>query len=214
MRASAYIALGVLVLGLVAVGAVAAQPATSAEAKATVVNVLLYDKGIKVSKRTAPTGTVVFRVVNKGKLKHGFRAGSRAIKLLRPGQRAKLVAQFPKAGVVSLKCTFRGHARKGMIGKLKIADPAPQRTVVDVSMFEMGFTLSKPAVVRGTVEFRVVNDGKLPHDFRITGKGTPVLPAGGRATVTVEFPQPGAYTFVCTVQGHAEAGMVGKLIVK
>ncbi|HUP31868.1 MAG TPA: cupredoxin domain-containing protein [Gaiellaceae bacterium] len=115
---------------------------------------------------------------------------------------------------MTLLCTVRGHGRKGMTRKLTVAAPAAQATVVTASMFEMGFKLSRTTVPPGTVEFRVVNDGKLPHDFRIGGKGTPVFAAGGRATLTVAFPKPGTFTFVCTVEGHAAAGMVGKLIVR
>lgn len=85
--------------------------------------------------------------------------------------------------------------------------------VVTVSMFEMGFKLSASRVPTGTVTFRVVNDGKVVHDFRINGKGTPVLDPGEQATLTVDFPEPGTFSFVCTVEGHAAAGMVGKLVV-
>lgn len=203
-----------LVAALVDGGTGGAQPAASELTQATVVNVSLYEHGIKLSKRTVPTGTVVFRIVNSGKIKHAFRAGGRTTPLLRPGQRATLTVTFAKAGTVTLVCTVKGHARKGMARRLTVATPALQETAVDVSMFEMGFKLSRSEVPPGTVVFRVVNDGKVPHDFRISGKGTPMLGPGGRATLTVAFPQPGSFTFVCTVEGHAGAGMVGKLIVK
>ncbi|HSG12468.1 MAG TPA: cupredoxin domain-containing protein [Gaiellaceae bacterium] len=93
------------------------------------------------------------------------------------------------------------------------AGVAAESQVVTVSMYEMGFKLSASRVQTGTVTFRVVNDGKVVHDFRINGKGTPVLGPGEQATLTVDFPQPGTFSFVCTVEGHAAAGMVGKLVV-
>lgn len=93
------------------------------------------------------------------------------------------------------------------------AGVAAESQVVTVSMYEMGFKLSASRVQTGTVTFRVVNDGKVVHDFRINGKGTPVLGPGEQATLTVDFPQPGTFSFVCTVEGHASAGMVGKLVV-
>ncbi len=104
------------------------------------------------------------------------------------------------------------------LGVVNAATARPSKatapTVVKVSMYEMGFKLSKRIVRPGVVVFRVVNDGAVEHDFRIRGKGTPMLGAGERATLTVRFPKPGRFTFVCTVPGHAAAGMVGKLIVK
>lgn len=113
-------------------------------------------------------------------------------------------------------------AAAALIAALVVANVAAGRsttvtaapTVVKVSMYEMGFKLSKRIVHPGVVVFRVVNDGAVEHDFRIRGKGTPMLGAGERATLTVRFPKPGRFTFVCTVPGHAAAGMVGKLIVK
>jgi uncharacterized cupredoxin-like copper-binding protein len=94
------------------------------------------------------------------------------------------------------------------------AAPKPQTTEVTVSMFEMGFKLSKTVVPRGTVIFKVVNDGKVPHDFRIERKGTEYLDSGQSETLTVDILKPGQFTFLCTVSGHAGAGMIGTLTVK
>jgi uncharacterized cupredoxin-like copper-binding protein len=40
------------------------------------------------------------------------------------------------------------------------------------------------------------------------------IEAGQESTLEFKATQPGIYTFYCTVAGHEEAGMVGKLIVK
>jgi uncharacterized cupredoxin-like copper-binding protein len=98
-------------------------------------------------------------------------------------------------------------------GAAQPAAPAAT-TVVNVSMYEMGFKLSKRIVPRGTVLFRVVNSGEVEHDFRITGKGTSMLDAGERATLKVVFKKRGKFSFLCTVEGHAVAGMIGKLTVR
>lgn len=104
------------------------------------------------------------------------------------------------------------------LGVVNVATARPTTatapTVVSVSMYEMGFKLSKRVVHPGVVVFRVVNDGAVEHDFRIRGQGTPMLGSGERATLRVRFPRRGTYRFVCTVEGHAAAGMVGKLIVR
>ncbi len=63
-----------------------------------------------------------------------------------------------------------------------------------------------------TVEF--TNEAALGHDFRIdeVGAGTSVF-AEGSESLTVEL-EPGEYTFFCSVPGHRDAGMEGKLIVE
>jgi uncharacterized cupredoxin-like copper-binding protein len=79
---------------------------------------------------------------------------------------------------------------------------------------ELKFTLSKKTILKGTGVFKVVNKGKLVHNFKINGKKTPVLAAGKAATLKVLFTKAGKYTYLCTVTGHAAAGMKGVLVVK
>jgi len=58
-----------------------------------------------------------------------------------------------------------------------------------------------------------VNKGALPHTFTIPDVAdTGEVASGESKTITVNLP-PGEYTFDCTVPGHKEAGMVGKLTV-
>ena len=77
-----------------------------------------------------------------------------------------------------------------------------------------GFTLSKKVVPKGTVVFKVANKGSIEHDFKIAGKRTPVLAAGKSATLKAVLAKAGKYPYICTVKGHAAAGMKGVLTVK
>jgi uncharacterized cupredoxin-like copper-binding protein len=86
-------------------------------------------------------------------------------------------------------------------------------TKVTVTAIEFKFTLSKKSVKHGTVVFDVVNKGKLSHDFKIDGKKTPLIKPGKSATLTVTFAKAGSYPYLCTVPGHAAAGMKGTLKV-
>jgi uncharacterized cupredoxin-like copper-binding protein len=79
---------------------------------------------------------------------------------------------------------------------------------------ELKFTLLKKTILKGTGVFKVVNKGKLSHNFKINGKKTPILAAGKTATLRVLFTKAGKYTYLCTVPGHAAAGMKGVLVVK
>jgi len=84
---------------------------------------------------------------------------------------------------------------------------------VKVTAVEFKFTLSPATVKPGTVTFTVVNKGKLAHDFKIAGKKTPLIQPGKSATLTVTL-KAGKYPYLCTVPGHAAAGMKGTFVVK
>lgn len=87
-------------------------------------------------------------------------------------------------------------------------------TVVSVSGKEFKFTLSKKAAPRGTIVFKFKNVGAVAHDLKIVGKKTPLVQPGNSATLRVKITKPGRYKYVCTVPGHAAAGMRGIFTVK
>jgi uncharacterized protein (TIGR03437 family) len=88
---------------------------------------------------------------------------------------------------------------------------------------ELAFNLSKTSkVAAGTITFKVTNAGKVTHDFKIcttpvtsfkanscTGKVTKMLAPGQTTTLTVKLTKSGTYEYLCTVPGHAAAGMKG-----
>ncbi len=78
---------------------------------------------------------------------------------------------------------------------------------------EFKFTLSKKTFAPGLTTFKVTNKGKIGHDFKIAGKKTVVLKTGKAATLKVTLKK-GKFAFLCTVPGHALAGMKGTLTVK
>ena len=78
---------------------------------------------------------------------------------------------------------------------------------------EFKFLVSKRLVPHGAVTFAVTNAGTLPHNFKINGKATKLLPGGQSQNLTVIFPKPGKYAYLCTLTGHADAGMKGILTV-
>ncbi len=72
---------------------------------------------------------------------------------------------------------------------------------------------SKPGKV--TIDFE--NPAALEHDVAIEQDGKEVAKSAliteGKTSVSADL-APGTYTFLCTVPGHAEAGMEGTLTVK
>ena len=97
-------------------------------------------------------------------------------------------------------------------------------TVVAGKPSELAFTLSKYSLLpAGTFTFKVTNMGVAYHDFELctapvanatknscVGKLTPILHHGQSATLTVTLKN-GKYEFLCSVTGHAAAGMKGLL---
>jgi plastocyanin len=80
---------------------------------------------------------------------------------------------------------------------------------------EFFFRLStKSAAKPGKVTFVFKNIGHVQHDFRIAGKQTPLLQPGKTAKLVVTFKKKGKYSYLCTVPGHAEAGMKGTFTVR
>lgn len=215
-----------------------AEASTPAAAQASTVKVVIKEWSFKASTASVRAGKVTFVVRNAGTMKHEFvvlrtdrapralamkgkqavEAGMKGeIEEFKPGLSKRLTLTL-KPGKYVLLCNMPGHYKRGQAVRFVVtpAASAPaQTTHVDVSMFEMGFKLSKTTVPHGTVVFSVRNDGKLPHDFTFGAKGggTPMLQPGQSATLTVTFDKPGKYTFWCTVEGHMEAGMIGQLTV-
>jgi uncharacterized cupredoxin-like copper-binding protein len=89
---------------------------------------------------------------------------------------------------------------------------ATKSTTVTVTMREFKFTLSRKIVPRGTIVFKLVNKGTLGHDFKIAGKKSKLVAKGRTRLFTVILTK-GTKAYLCTVPGHATAGMKGTLKV-
>jgi uncharacterized cupredoxin-like copper-binding protein len=86
---------------------------------------------------------------------------------------------------------------------------------VSVAASEYKFVLStKSAAKPGAVTFKITNKGHVPHDFAIDKKKSAMVAPGKSTTLTVTFAKKGAYTYTCTVPGHAALGMKGTFTVK
>ena len=81
-------------------------------------------------------------------------------------------------------------------------------TTIKVTAKDFKFVLKKSAT-HGKVTFKVTNKGHTQHDFKIAGKKTKLLGPGKSATLTVTLKKGKKYTYICTVPGHAAAGMKG-----
>jgi plastocyanin len=98
-------------------------------------------------------------------------------------------------------------AAKGPGGTLQLA-ASPTQIAFDTTQLE-----SKPGKV--TIDFN--NPAAIEHDVAIEQEGKEIaksaLVTKGKTSVSADL-APGTYTFLCTVPGHAEAGMQGTLTVR
>jgi mono/diheme cytochrome c family protein len=76
------------------------------------------------------------------------------------------------------------------------------------------YVYKNAAANAGKITVNSLNKSQTPHDISIKGQGTgKEVKGGGTSTIDVDL-KPGKYEFLCTVPGHAQAGMRGILTVK
>jgi uncharacterized cupredoxin-like copper-binding protein len=108
------------------------------------------------------------------------------------------------------------------------------RAVLELAMRDLAFDKQTLESTAGdVVELRLTNRGTLTHDFtidRIPADVQPVrvdgrfgdghsavhvaLDGGKSAAIRLRANAPGEYTYYCSVSGHRQAGMEGKLVVR
>ena len=137
-------------------------------------------------------------------------------------------------------CTIPGHKEAGMVGTLTIAEAGggdegaaestPEEAAaaggggggaassVDIEAGDIYYEPTEFEIAPGGT-IKMHNAGQLEHDFAVDewgGEVISVLGSGEEGEYTVpEDAKPGdSFEFYCTIPGHKEAGMVGKLIVE
>jgi mono/diheme cytochrome c family protein len=79
---------------------------------------------------------------------------------------------------------------------------------------QLAYVTNQASAPAGKLTVESVNKSGTPHDIVIDGKGKgAVVKDGGISKFSADF-APGTYTFYCSVPGHRQAGMQGKLTVK
>jgi plastocyanin len=104
----------------------------------------------------------------------------------------------------------------GALAVAAIASAASTQRV-NASKTALKFSRSTVRVSHGKVTLMMGNPSSTQHAIAIKGHGIKKLgktvSKGGTSRVTVTLKK-GTYTFFCPVDGHAAAGMKGKLIVR
>ena len=88
---------------------------------------------------------------------------------------------------------------------------------IPVAATGLAYQFADATATAGQVKFESQNPQTLGHDIAIEGNGVnqkgETVPKGGTSTFTADL-KPGEYTFFCSVPGHREGGMEGKLTVE
>jgi nitrite reductase (NO-forming) len=88
-------------------------------------------------------------------------------------------------------------------------------TTIQVRGGEFFFRLSAKSIKKpGKVTVVFKNVGHVQHDLKINGKRTPLISPGRTARLIVTFRKKGRFPYLCTVPGHAQAGMKGTFTVR
>jgi uncharacterized cupredoxin-like copper-binding protein len=115
----------------------------------------------------------------------------------------------------------KDSGRLASIGAKKAAGTAKESNgVLDIptdSGGQLAYKFASATATAGQVTIESKNDASIPHDIALEGNGVnekgEVVQGGGTSKFSIDL-KPGSYTFYCSVPGHREAGMEGKLTVK
>ena len=134
---------------------------------------------------------------------------------VRSAGRPSLLARVRDSSFLAVIALFAGAAAAGVIAADRALDAgAVQHTVaarnVAFEPSELRIEAGRFAVVE------LVNEDPIFHDWEVEGVANVHVAALANSSNRVRFliDRPGTYEFVCTVPGHAEAGMHGELIVE
>jgi uncharacterized cupredoxin-like copper-binding protein len=110
--------------------------------------------------------------------------------------------------------------RLAQAGAKAVGTAKEQSGVLSIPVNKAGgllFQYKDAEATAGQVTIETKNNEPIGHNIAIQGNGVdqkgPVVQGGATSKITVNL-KPGSYTFYCSVPGHRQAGMQGKLTVK
>ena len=133
------------------------------------------------------------------------------------GDKARNVAAYvAQAAAVPGKDT----GKLAQVGEQKAQGTAKEANgTLDIPVAQAGlaFKFADAQATAGQVTLTAKNPQPTQHNIAVQGNGLDqkgnVVTNGATSKVTVDL-KPGTYTFYCSVDGHRQAGMQGKLTVK
>ncbi|HWV24015.1 MAG TPA: cupredoxin domain-containing protein [Thermomicrobiales bacterium] len=158
------------------------------------------------SQGVGPDGTVIARSDWKDRIENLVETSGPA-----PSLGAITLVQYPGADQWFINDTWVQAS-----DMVPVESPAGDSTDIVIAAEDIQYDVTELTVPAKTdVKITVVNNGFIQHDFVIDELGVSIGPLGSgeRAEVVINA-EPGEYTYYCSVPGHRDAGMEGKIIVK
>lgn len=127
----------------------------------------------------------------------------------------KMIAGLIALGLAVLLAVAIGNASRG-------SGNDPSTGSAEIVMEDLRFTPNQlNAKVGVPLRVRITNRGLERHDLNFPSLHMPglegvesIVEPGGTRSITLQFDTPGTHTFICTLPGHAAAGMTGAVIVR
>ena len=120
IRNSRRVAVTMVVGVAVLVGVASAFAMPARQSATTKITVKMTEFKFALTPKTGKKGTVVFTLVNGGKLEHDLKIHGKKSPKIAKGKRGTLSVTFTKAGRFPYLCTLPGHAAGGMKGVLVV----------------------------------------------------------------------------------------------
>jgi plastocyanin len=136
---------------------------------------------------------------------------------LAKGQEAKNIAAYVEAAVAKPgddTGLLAEAVPKAGAGKPAVAENGE---VAIEATAQLAYVTDKAEAEAGKLTIKSPNPSGTPHNIALEGGGVDekgeVVQGGGVSEISADV-KPGEYTFYCSVEGHREGGMEGKLTVK
>jgi mono/diheme cytochrome c family protein len=144
------------------------------------------------------------------------RTGGMPAKIVK-GDNAKDVAAYV-GRVAGIPGKDQGRLAQLGVQKAKGTATAKNGTLdIPVADAGLAYAFKDAKAPAGQLTIESKNPQSTPHDIAIEGNGVndkgPVVQSGGTSKFSADL-KPGTYTFFCSVPGHRQGGMVGKLVVQ
>lgn len=130
-----------------------------------------------------------------------------------PDRTKQMMLLWPLAGFFVAMAFGTGVIAMAAFDSNDPAFAARSTSVIEVELGDLFISPGAMTAAAGEVTFKVINSGATEHNFAIEGAGGTEMLASGESTTLVMELEPGEYTFLCEVSGHAGGGMEGVLTV-
>jgi uncharacterized cupredoxin-like copper-binding protein len=216
----------------------AAQPTTAPGNYAIALEDIKFD----ITQLTLPPNTdITINLTNKGATTHNFNIDELNVHSgdIAAGGTGKVTFKTGAAGTTyQYYCNIPGHRQAGMQGTITVSEqaaapaagspaagaspvaagaPAAQ-TTFNVKLEDIHFDVTEiDAPANTDITVNVTNAGATTHNFTVPDLNnvtTGDLAPGESKSITFNTGAAGQHQYECTIPGHAQAGMVGTLVVK